>query len=119
MNTPVTQSNIEHHLTLGNLKRLLGNLPAEALLYAADNRYSPCFMDHDYTPGYLTLKSDYETDWDFSQATVGDFYDSLFRIEGVPDDSYVSLRTWSTEAVNGVRLNGNGSVTLSTAPLED
>lgn len=119
MNTIAAKSDTEHHLTLGNLKRLLGNLPSEALLYAGDNRYSPRFMDHDYNKGYLTINSDYKTDWDFSQATVGDFYDSLFRIEGVPDDSYVSLRTWSAEAVNGVRLNGDGSITLSTALLED
>lgn len=119
MNITAPKSNTEHHLTLGNLKRLLGNLPAEALLYAADNRYSPNLMDYDYTADHLTINSDYETDWDFAQATVGDFYDSLFRLEGVPDESYVSLRTWSNEAMNGVRMNGNGSITLSTAPVED
>lgn len=119
MNTPAPKSATEHHLTLGSLKLLLGNLPSEALLYAAGNRYSPCFMDHDYMDGYLTINSDYETDWDFSQATVGDFYDSLFRLDGIPDDSFVSLRTWNTEAMNGVRLNGDGSITLSTAPIED
>lgn len=104
---------VEHHLTFGELKGILAALPGDAVLHAVKDYYTP---EHDFASVaggnlYLDTCSKYEDG--FTPATVGSFRDYLDTLEDTEDNFYVRLTTPFTGAVNGVRINSDGSYTLS------
>jgi hypothetical protein len=104
---------VEHHLTFGELKGILSTLPGDAVLHAVEDQYAP---ENDFSWSsagnfYLDTRSKHEDG--FTPATVGSFRDYLGSLEDMDDNFYVRLMAPFTGAVNGVRINSDGSYTLS------
>ena len=109
----LTKPAVEHHLTLRGLKWILSELPGEAPLHAVKDYYAP---DNDFasTSGenlYLDTRS--RNNSSFNPATVGSFRDYLGSLEDMDDNSYVWILVIGYNAVNGVRINSDGSYTLT------
>ena len=104
---------VEHHLTFGELKGILSTLPGDATLHAVKDYYAP---DNDFTStsgGNLYLDTSNRHASSFKPATVASFRDYLVSLEGMDDNSYVWILIIGYNAVNGVRINSDGSYTLT------
>lgn len=109
-NTPMPS--MDHHLSFGDLRWLLAELPAGATLYAMGNEFYPSIeRSHLMTTSFF-LKSDYHEESD--PVTVGEFREFLETLTTVHNSYYLWINVdCNNYALNGIRMNGNGSFTLS------
>lgn len=111
--TVATKPAVDHHVTLRELKWMLSELPGDATLYAVKDYYAP---QNDFASAiggslYLETHSKYEDS--FTTATVTSFLDYLNSLEDVAGSAYVWITTPFHGAVNGIRINSDGSCTLT------
>lgn len=129
--TPVYGATVYHHLNYGAFLDMLTKLPREAVLYGDNTGNSgyPANLHPELrlSPGFIH-DWDVQFNLDYSQTplTVGDFLDFLLSKDGTPiphnedytvnRDCYVYIggESPNTGALNGIRMNSDGSFTLST-----
>lgn len=112
-NVIATKPAVEHHVTLRELKWILSELPGEATLHAVEDYYVP---ENDFASaiaGSLYLDTCNRHSPSFAPATVNSFLDYLNSLEDVDGSAYVWLQTYFHGAVNGIRINSDGSYTLT------
>lgn len=112
-NVIATKPAVEHHVTLRELKWMLSELPGEATLHAVEGYYAP---ENDFAStvaGSLYLDTINRHSPSFVTATVGSFRDYLDTLENAEGNAYVWLLTYFHGAVNGIRINSDGSYTLT------
>lgn len=128
---PNRQRSIIHQMTYGDFVNMLSRLPREAVLYGDTGGSS------DYTVAYypkLTLRPSFHHEWDVqfdlnvsqTPLTVGEFLDFLISQRDTPlpynetylitNESFIYVGEGSSNsgAINGIRMNADGSFTLST-----
>lgn len=104
---------VEHHLTLREFKWILSELPGDATLHAVKDYYAP---EHDFAStsgGNLYLDTCDRHSSSFAPATVNSFLGYLNTLENVEGSAYVWIVTPFHGAVNGIRINSDGSYTLT------
>lgn len=128
---PVRIPSVFHQVTFGDLTRMLESLPQDAILYGdlSGGRDNP----HSQFPEFKLAPS-FHHDWDvqfdlrFSKepVKVGDFLTFLLIQKGQPipynedylitDETFVYIGGMSGNAgaINGIRMNADGSFSLST-----
>ena len=128
---PVRTRSIAHQVNYGQLISMLSKLPQEAILYGtgggeSTNKYSD-FPVFELRPYHY---DDWDVQFDVSSSrepvTVGDFLTFLLLNKARPiphnedylitDETYVYVNrsTGIEGAVNGIRMNADGSFALST-----
>lgn len=129
---PVRTRSVVHQVNYGQLISMLSTLPQEAILYGngggeSDNKYSdfPVFEFHPYH--YQDWDVQFAVDSSPEPVTVGDFLTFLLLNKGRPiphnedylitDETYVYVNGSAglDGAIDGIRMNGDGSFSLSTA----
>jgi hypothetical protein len=129
---PVRTRSVAHQVNYGQLISMLSTLPQDAILYGdlsgeSDNRHSP-FPVFEFRP-YHYQDWDVQFDIDYSRepVTVGDFLTFLLLNKGRPipynenylitDETYVFINETGglRGAIDGIRMNEDGSFSLSAS----
>jgi hypothetical protein len=128
--TELFKARVRNHLTLAELRNILRSLPGDAPLYANDEGHFPS-LEIDASERF---RSDIELSYspDSSWVQVKNFLQWLEDIEGIKFVSDEGNETgcevedrsllWigkSEGAINGVRINNDGSYTISSAVVQD
>lgn len=113
-NSTATKPAVEHHVTVRELKWMLSELPGEATLHAVKDYYAP---ENDFastSPGRLYLDTRGRAEATFKPATVNSFLGYLNSLENMEGSAYVWIMTPFPGAVNGIRINSDGSYTITS-----
>lgn len=127
---PVRTRSVVHQVNYGQLISMLSTLPQDAILYGdgageSTNRHAnfPVFELRPYH--YTDWDVQFDIDSSREPVTVGDFLTFLLLNKGRPipynedylitDETYVYVNSSTSleGAVNGIRMNGDGSFSLS------
>ena len=115
------QAWVENHLTFGQLRRIVGELPVDAVLYSYAKDYYPVLDDSKVFEGFLGVGSvtlGHSLKEGLEPVTAGSLAEGLYGLDDLIRPSYVWLDVEGSSdyhrAVNGVRINGDGSYTLSS-----
>lgn len=111
--SPATKPAVEHHVTLRELKWMLSELPGEAVLHADKDYYAPQNDFASAVAGSLYLETHSKYEDSFEPATVNSFLEYLNSLEDIAGSAYVWITTPFHGAVNGIRINSDGSYTLT------